>query len=239
MVVGEHVFDLIPAYALNCLDEEDAIQVGEHLKHCPACQAELRSYTVVVEQLPLAAPQVEPSPHVRQALLARLENTSVVGEKPSPWVRLGNMFKVSSPAWGLASLALVVILLASNLTLWRQVSRLEANPDVPALQVVNLNGTEYAPGATGMIVISQNGEYGTLVVDHLPGLSPEEQYQLWLIQDGKRTSGGVFSVSDEGYASLVISSPRPLVDFVSFGITIEPAGGSPGPTGERVLGGNL
>jgi hypothetical protein len=43
------------------------------------------------------------------------------------------------------------------------------------------------------------------VVDHLGALSPEQQYQLWLIQDGKRTSGGVFSVSSEGYASLVIA----------------------------------
>ena len=107
------------------------------------------------------------------------------------------------------------------------------------MRVVNLDGTEFSPGATGMIVMSRNGEYGTLVVDHLPALSPEEQFQLWLIQDGKRTSGGVFSVSPEGYASLVISSPHPLDNYGSFGITIEPAGGSPGPTGEKVLGGNL
>jgi anti-sigma-K factor RskA len=77
------------------------------------------------------------------------------------------------------------------------------------------------------------------VVDHLGALSPEQQYQLWLIQDGKRTSGGVFSVSSEGYASLVIASPLPLDAYSAFGVTIEPQGGSPAPTGEKVLGGNL
>jgi anti-sigma-K factor RskA len=62
---------------------------------------------------------------------------------------------------------------------------------------------------------------------------------LWLIQDGQRTSGGVFSVSDEGYGSLWISSPEPLATYSAFGITIEPAGGSPGPTGDKVLGSPL
>jgi anti-sigma-K factor RskA len=107
------------------------------------------------------------------------------------------------------------------------------------LRVVNLAGTEFAPDASGIIVISQDGEHGTLVVDDLPDLGPEQQYQLWLIQDGERTSGGVFSVKQGGYAAKVIYAPHPLVDYGSFGVTIEPTGGSPGPTGEKVLGGNL
>ncbi|RJQ80137.1 MAG: anti-sigma factor [Desulfobacteraceae bacterium] len=32
-------------------------------------------------------------------------------------------------------------------------------------------------------------------------------------------------------------SPRPLNSYRTFGITIEPRGGSPGPTGSKVLGG--
>jgi anti-sigma-K factor RskA len=239
MVVDEHVLEIIPAYALNCLEGEEAIRVAEHLKHCQVCQAELRAYIPVVDLLPLAAPQVEPPSQVRQAILARLEKAPPVEEKPSAWALFANKLKVASPAWGLASLALVVVLLVSNLALWRQVSHLQASPDVPALQVVNLSGTEFAPGATGMIVISRDGESGTLVVDRLPMLSPAEEYQLWLIKDGKRTSGGVFSVKDGGYSAKVIYAPLPLVDYSSFGVTIEPAGGSPAPTGEKVLGGNL
>ena len=56
---------------------------------------------------------------------------------------------------------------------------------------------------------------------------------------GQRTSGGVFSVYDEGYGVLKIDAPEPLISYQNVGITIEPAGGSPGPTGERVLGGDL
>ncbi len=89
------------------------------------------------------------------------------------------------------------------------------------------------------MVISRDGEHGSLVVDGLPLLDESQQYQLWLIRDGVRTSGGVFSVYDEGYGLLKIDAPDPLISYQAAGITIEPAGGSPGPTGERVLGGDL
>lgn len=239
MRVQEHVIDLIPAYALSCLDEDESVMVAEHLEGCQECQAELRAYQAIVDQLPLAVPQSEPSSQVKQVLLKRVEQAYPVDKQPSAWDRLTNVIKSATPVWGLASLAVVVILLVSNVALWRQVNRLQSNPGATALRVVNLDGTQFSPGATGMIVMSRNGEYGTLVVDHLSALSPEQQYQLWLIRDGKRTSGGVFSVSPEGYASLVIASPRPLDDYGAFGVTIEPAGGSPVPTGEKVLGGNL
>ena len=235
----EHVIDLIPAFALSCLDGEEMARVAEHLRACQECQVELRAYQSVVDQLPLAVPQVEPSQHVKRALFARVEQVPSPQEKPSAWVRFKNIFKLATPAWGLASLALVVVLLLSNLALWRQVGQLQADGGGTALRVVNLAGTEFAPDASGIIVISQDGEHGTLVVDDLPDLSPEQQYQLWLIQDGERTSGGVFSVKQGGYAAKVIYAPQPLVDYGSFGVTIEPTGGSPGPTGEKVLGGNL
>ena len=84
-----------------------------------------------------------------------------------------------------------------------------------------------------------DGDHGTLVVDSLAPLGQDQQYQLWLIQDGERTDGGVFSVNPEGYGSLWVETPQPLSSYSAFGITIEPAGGSPGPTGDKVLGSAL
>ena len=98
-----------------------------------------------------------------------------------------------------------------------------------------LSGSEAAPEARGIIYISADGRNGTLVVDGLPTLGEEQQYQLWLIVDGQRDSGAVFSVNLEGYRGQQIEAPRPLRDYGAFGVTIEPAGGSPGPTGQRVL----
>jgi len=47
-------------------------------------------------------------------------------------------------------------------------------------------------------------------------------------------------VNEEGYGSIVVSSQeQPLISYSDFGVTVEPAGGSLGPTGEKVLGGEL
>jgi len=245
MATNIHVTDLIPAYALDCLDPAETAQVMEHLAGCSECQSELYAYQAVVDQLPLATPEMEPSTTAKEGLMMRIRSGSSASQanagsvKPSLWTRISERLRNNSPAWSLAGLAVIAVLLVSNLFLLGQVSEMKGSSGAPALQVINLAGTNNAPQATGIIVISKNGEQGTLVVDRLPALAPNHQYQLWLNKDGKRESGGVFSVDDAGYASLWVWSPNPLADYTSFGITIEPTGGSPGPTGQKVLGGSL
>jgi anti-sigma-K factor RskA len=107
------------------------------------------------------------------------------------------------------------------------------------MRVVPMTHSDAAPNASGIVVISSDGEYGAVIVENLPPLPTEKQYQLWLIEKDQRTSGAVFSVSDEGYQSVQVEAPQPLEDYDGCGITVEPAGGSPGPTGERVLAGNF
>jgi anti-sigma-K factor RskA len=248
MATNDHVYDLIPAYALDCLDPVEVTQVTEHLAGCSECQAELRAYQAVVDQLPLAAPDMQPSVSTKEGLMRRIQS-SVQSDmpsqahpteaKPSLWLRMSDWLQKSSPAWGLAGMALIAVLLVSNLVLIGQVSALKTAGGETALQVINLAGTSNTPQATGVIIMSKNGEQGTLVVDRLPALDPNHQYQLWLNKAGERDSGGVFSVDNAGYASLWVWSPDPLADYTSFGITVEPKGGSPGPTGQKVLGGNL
>jgi anti-sigma-K factor RskA len=235
--VDEHVIDLLPAYALDCLDEDEAVQVKEHLAKCTACRAELRAYQAIAGQLPLTAPVVEPPAGVKQALMARIQPPSKA--RPSSGLqKLLDFSRRISPAWSLASLVLIVVLAASNLVLWQQVNRLNASSSTE-MRTIKLSGTVAAPGATGLLVISVDGQHGTLVVDDLPDLDAQHQYQLWLIDaKGERASGGVFSVRD-GYGSVWVHSTQPLISYPSFGVTIEPNGGSPAPTGEKVLGGKL
>jgi anti-sigma-K factor RskA len=237
-----HILYLIPAYALGCLDGEESQAAAAHLASCAECQRALLSYQEVVGQMAYAVPQVDPPASVKSALMAQIQ----AGRQASPaalprkswWETLWDFIPRMTPAWAVASLALIGFLVISNLFLWNQVRDLSARRD-ESMAVVALNGTEFAPQSSGKIVISRDGRYGTLVVDQLPELDKSQQYQLWLIQDGNRTSGGVFSVSDHGYGSLEIWSPQPLGSYGSFGITIEPFGGSPGPTGDKVLGGDL
>jgi anti-sigma-K factor RskA len=234
-----HVDDLLPGYALGCLDEFDERHVSEHLASCEHCRAELERYDWVVAELPMALEMSNPSPELKTRIINRASQFDQPKSQPvSPWQRLQASLRRSAPAWGLAGFALVIILVVNNLLLWQRLGLVES-AGRESLRTVALVGTDFTSGATGNLVISRDGEYGVLVVDGLPSLDENQQYQLWLIQDGQRTSGGVFSVNDEGYGVLYITSPNPLASYQAVGVTIEPAGGSPGPTGDKVLGGNL
>ena len=240
MSVAEHMFELIPAYALGILDEVETRQVSDHIQACESCRAELGAYRAVVDELPLAAMETQPPPQLKAKIMSQVAKPHPAEPQPkaSWWQQVSQRLAFKSPAWGMVSLALIVLLGVSNLFLWQQLNGIQ-DPAQNTLATVPLAGSEVNPGATGLLVISRDGEHGTLVVDGLPSLDDSRQYQLWLIRDGQRTSGGVFSADAEGYSSLWIYAPDPLISYDSFGVTIEPAGGSPVPTGERVLGGQL
>ena len=244
MVEEKHVTDSLAAYALGSLEAEEKQAISAHLAECALCRADLTGYLEVAGQLGQAIPLVEPPASLKHSFLARI---GAQVEEPAParrtswWERLVASLQ-SSPTWAAASLALIVVLGLSNLLLWQQVRQLQSSPPAgqELLQTVPLQGSQAVPDATGMIVVSLDGEHGTLVVDRLPVLDENHEYQLWLIDENQqRTSGAVFSVSKEGYGSVWVKSPKPLISYPAFGVTIEPKGGSPQPTGERVLGGKL
>jgi anti-sigma-K factor RskA len=244
MVEEMHVTESLAAFALGCLEADEQAVVSAHLSACPVCREELLAYSAVLEQIGRSVPQAEPPPALKQSILARIqrsEEKQVEVAGPSWWDRF-RMKVLASPTWAAAGLVLVLVLGFSNLLLWQQVRELRtaAPAGQEQLQTVVLQGSAMAPSATGLIVISLDGEHGTLVVDRLPALDEAHEYQLWLIDaDEQRTSGAVFSVSQDGYGSVWVKSPQPLVSYRGFGVTIEPKGGSPQPTGERVLGGKL
>jgi anti-sigma-K factor RskA len=231
MPENTHVEELIPAYALNCLDDDETDRVAEHLTGCPACRAELDTYRQVIGELALTAPGVAPPPDLHDRLV------EAVAPSIEPWWHpLVNLLRRPVPAWSLAG-ALALILL---LGFWLANLSAPASPSLPTMQTVALPGTEAVPGAQGLLVIGSDGNEGALVVEHLPALNADHQFQLWLIdKNGQRTSGAIFSVDADGYGAVMVSSPRPLTGYTAFGVTVEPAGGSPGPTGRKVLGGTF
>jgi anti-sigma-K factor RskA len=235
----EHVFDLLPGFALGCLDASEESQVVEHLVGCAQCQAELKRFDQVVGELPLAINMADPPAELKTSLLARAQRTGEqVPQNNSFWSRISKSFRQTAPVWGIASLALVLVLAVGNLLLWQQLGRVQQDGQ-DVMRTVVLAGTDFSPDATGRVVISRDGRRGVVVVDGLPKLDDTQQYQLWLLKDGKRDSGGVFSVGTSGYGWVYVRSPDPLASYQAAGITIEPSGGSLGPTGEKVLGGNL
>jgi anti-sigma-K factor RskA len=238
----EHVTEQLPAYALGILEIDEQAAVAEHVAACPICQGELASYQAISGDLATLVPPVEPPP----ALRARLRQT--VGDAPAgpqqvPPVPLAAQRALAArtwfdalrdwlagPIWRPLALALLVVLALGLFLSPRQAT-------APGIDGIHLTGTDAAPDAYAIVVLGShyNRRIGTLIADHLEPLGPDQQYQLWLIEDGERLDGGVFDVGDDGYGSLTVRAPEPL-DTYAFGVTVEPAGGSPGPTGPKVLG---
>jgi len=233
-----HVTDLLPAYSLGSLDTEETRRVEEHLAGCLICREESQSFQAAADQLALVAHLSAPSPDLKDRLMRRVQSTrpqprAEVQVPSRPW------FERLLPAWGWASLFLVLVLAGSNLFLWQRMNQVEYLTSPGRMRAVPLTATEPGSPATGFVLISADGGEGALVVDGLPPLGESQQYQLWLIRDGNRTSGAVFSTDEKNYGGTRIRAPRPLLDYSSVGITIEPTGGSPQPTGQKVLGGPL
>jgi anti-sigma-K factor RskA len=143
------------------------------------------------------------------------------------------------PAWGVVSLLMIVGLAVANVWLWGRVDRLEVATAPGGMRAVPLTATGAAPEASGFVIIGADGRNGALIVDRLPALGSDREYQLWLIRDGERTSGAVFDTDDSHYRGQRITAPVSLFEYAAVSITIEPAGGSPQPTGDEVLGGPL
>ncbi|MBI3967041.1 MAG: anti-sigma factor [Chloroflexi bacterium] len=175
---------------------------------------------------------------------------SVAGSREIPRSRLGVHLR-----WALVFAAVLLVALGWTFTLQRQLdeqTRLAARLQTelaekeralallssPSLVHMDLAGDQ-SPRASGRLFCNASSTRGILVVDNLPALSSSQVYQAWLRRGESRVSGGVFSVDREGYGHLVINAPEPIGQFQAVGVTVEPAGGSPAPTGNRVLAGAI
>ncbi|GAB4480361.1 MAG: anti-sigma factor [Anaerolineae bacterium] len=235
---------LIPAYALHTLDEREAARVAKHLETCVMCRAKLASYEETAAALAAAIPQQAPPPYLKARLMARLEAEGhPAAEEAAPqrlrlswWEQVQAALQARVPLWMPVGVALIAALLVGSVILWQRA----AHPSQQEVMTIMLSGTEDAPEALGVMVLTPGQPEGVLVVSSLAPLPGNQQYQLWLIEaDGSRDSGAVFSPDAAGRARVAVTGRKPLPEYTSFGITIEPAGGSPGPTGPKVLGGDL
>lgn len=245
----QEIQPLLGSYALGAVEPEERKLVERHLTDCPDCQRALQEYYHVKRRILLSQPSREPPERMRRFLE---EETSQ--ERPSStwWERLGEGW---APALRVALTAGMILLLVVNVGLFFQVrdlartqkqyqKRFRASQTTVALltyydaEVVELTGET----AYGTFIYEPDRELGVLNVRGLQPLPEDETYQVWLIEeDQTRESGGLFGVDDPSYdyVSHVIWSSKPLDSFKAIGVTIEPAGGSPGPTGPKVIGTDL
>jgi len=226
--------ELLPGYALGCLDTEEEKAVQTHLVNCETCSELLGSFRDVTDRLSFTVPLAEPPPALEGRIMHRIGET-LARRRPSPrWLP-----QFRYPALAALAAVLVVALATGNILQLTKTLPGPLQPRSAGLLTAMLAGTGLAKDAYGTIVLDPKDNKGVLAVNGLPPLDGAHQYQLWLIRDGQRRSAGVFSVDADGYGALLLMVPRDFVDFRSFGISIEPWGGSPAPTGAKMMSGVL
>ena len=130
----------------------------------------------------------------------------------------------------------IMELVKNQRSLTYEALRLSASPDTS----VNMLWSTGPPSpARGMLVVSYSGSEALLLVLNLPPLPSEKVYQVWFVKEGHRYDGGLLTVDSTGFAQAVIIPMIPFTELDAVGITVEPAGGSAGPTGTSVLQGDM
>lgn len=268
------LLDLLPAYALGVLDEEEAGFVERHLADYPDCVAELTALRDDLETLAFSAPLAAPPPAAKAALFARLDREEGAAKPlattlaPLPAVQRGWLLDWRGSRAALAALAAVLVI---GLLGWATIAQARLNAErqrlaattqqneqltaqVAQLALVNtlLNDpnaahpvsgppvAQYGLPAAGYVYIDPTSTIGLLLTYWLPTLTPDQRFQVWLVTpEGARDSGGLFTTDARGNAHVIINAPAPFARYKSIGVTIEPAGGSVGPTSPRVCGGEI
>ena len=253
--------DLAGPYALDIVSADERLAFERHLPLCDECQRLVAAAYVVAEGLAHAVDPIDPPATLRARVLAAATSAST-GPAPS---RVLPAPARAVPGWltAAASLAAVVSALgwwnaASRLAeteealqsarqtlalAQSQMASVQSVAERAATQLavlssgdvvrVDLKGQPPAPTADGRVYWSR-ARGTTFSATNLPRLEAGRVYQLWFVTTGPPVSAALVTPDASGRVETVVASPVG-VDPTAFALTVEPEGGSPGPTGAMVL----
>jgi anti-sigma-K factor RskA len=241
MTHAEHISyrENIPAYALGALDAESVAALETHLETCVSCRSELAEYRLISESLLTTVPSKQPSAALRKRLQGRLPGAPGTARPQANW-------SFSRMAVG----ASLILLLAMNLYSILQMRALQLeqtrlNGQIRAgqtvLSMLSYPTTERLPinsdKVVGSLLVDKERDIVALIVWNMPLLPENKTYQIWLIDtQDDRVSAGIFNPeSGQIYTTQLVYPKQSLADFTGVGVTVEPAGGSDAPTGERIF----
>ena len=254
----EEDFDL---YALGALEGDEKLALESHLAGCAECARKLAEARGRMAMLALAAPRVEPSPVVKQRLMAQVRadaeaqnrESAVSASTHAPQSRErtpGFFDRWRIPAFALLAIA-TVVLWRENRNLDRQLAALRQSAQQQQQQLdeahnldemmesrdtVTVALTQQPGMPQGSAHVMYNAKMGMLMYDGEIAPAPAaKSYQLWLVPAaGKPISAGVFNPVNGRADHWMMKLPQG-VEPKEFAVSLEPAGGVPQPTGPMVL----
>ncbi|MDM7855083.1 anti-sigma factor [Cellulomonas alba] len=231
--------DLLAAYALDAVDDDERRAVERLLATDPTAVRELAGFREVAARL-AATSATPPPPQLRADVLAAARRTpQVEPEAPQAEPRAPRPATVTpldsrrrTPVrWVAIAAAFVVGAAIPTAIAVQQAHRL----DHVEQQQAALAGLLSDPSASvvhgdvsggGQATAVVTGDRALFAVTDLPEPAPGHVYQLWVLADGTPRSAGL--MPDGGDQHALVADGFSAGD--SLAMTLEPAGGSPQPT---------
>jgi anti-sigma-K factor RskA len=234
--VSEDLHTMVGLYVVDALDDDERHRFEAHLADCPSCTAEVSEFRATTSRL--TGLMVEnPPPALRASIMERIGAT----RQSSPVTELEPRRSRVTPRWiapvlvaaaAIAALILGISLGATHRALDRQqaLTQVLTSPDATT---VSLDGTQ--PGDM-RLVYSPSLKRSAVVVDGVADVPSDRTYALWFIGSDGPKPAGLFRTSDGHAAHMINGTPE---GFNALGVTEEPAGGSPQPTGPILFKGDV
>ena len=243
-------------FVLDAQPPEERAAYLDHLEVCDVCHQVVREFQATADLLPSALEEQAGSPSLKGRILAEAAADLSRQDRPAPEStpgerRLRNWrwpgWFSPRPAAAMAALMLAIVGVGIwNVVLWGQVNQQDQTLEVQdrLLEAIAagartslLSGTEAAPQASATLIQEPGVRSAFLLVNGLPSLPESQDYQVWKITGDGPSGAGIFEVTDS-MGQLVIL-PADFFGADAVGVSIEPRGGSPQPTGAIVLLGNF
>lgn len=223
-----HHLDDVIAYAFDQLSPAQESALKAHLATCSACRLKLNEIMDTVDHLGLTVPPVTPPAGLREKVISRFAEEVAQTRTKRSWITPSLAMAAAVVAIALGSYSVLrVKVLQERIAGFMQATRVE--------QSVTLKGVGNPASARVVFAREGVGLRITLEGQGLALLAPGEVYQLWLIKDGKRTSGGVFVVDATGKGGMSTWLPGDA-PFDALGVTREPDAFGNQPRGPKVMG---
>ncbi|MEU4954895.1 anti-sigma factor [Streptomyces lavendulae] len=225
----EQLHALSGAYALNALDRAERDAFERHLEQCPQCAQDVREFAATAARLGAGVALPAP-PGMRAAVLGRIDGVRQL----SPARRGIATLRRRALPLALAACLTGVLALGGTAVWEHQRARqsAEALQDLTAVLAAPDARTvirRSASGATATVVASPSRDRAAFLGSGLPTAPEGRTYQLWLADGGTMRPAGLMS----GDGASVLTAP--LGRATAVGLTLEPTGGSPAPTGPPLL----
>lgn len=248
--------NLSGAFALDAVSPEERAAVEKALAGSETLRAEAGELADTAAALADATEPVQPSAGLKASIFAQLDATpqlpreerapdavveaseaSAAPDAAGPAEERARARWFRRPAVLITAVAAAAALVVGGITVPLLIDGTTQQQD-PFAAIASASDaqtvtTAVANGGTATVVWS--GELGRAAIE-LEGATPLDEssdYELWFMGDDGTRSAGLVQVDDTGDARQELAGEMGAGDII--GLTVEPAGGSPQPTGDPIL----